>query len=112
MPSLLPTNSEKIIRISASDRLSRNPVRIFGSAAGTMSLLSRCHADSRNARAVSSCTASTEAAPSIVLSRIGHTVPNTIVATSIGVPILNRTMKTGAIVTTGRVRANWSSGFR
>ena len=89
MPSLLPTNSEKIIRISASDRLSRNPARILGSAAGTMSLLSRCHADSRNARAVSSCTASTEAAPSIVLSRIGHTVPNTIVATSIGVPILN-----------------------
>ena len=77
-----------------------------------MSPVSRCQADSRNARAVSSCTGSTEAAPSIVFSRIGHTVPNTIVATSIWVPILNSTMKTGAIVTTGSVRANCSSGFR
>jgi hypothetical protein len=44
------------------------------------------------------------AAPSIVFSRIGQIVPNAIVATSISVPILNSTMKTGAIVTTGSAR--------
>ena len=112
MPSVLPTSSAKTIKIRDSDRLSRNPANALGSAAGTISHATRCHRVILNARAVSNCTGSTDAAPSIVFSRIGQTVPNTIVAISIWVPSLNSTMNTGAIVTTGSARANCSSGFR
>ena len=77
-----------------------------------ISLVSRCRPGSRNARAVSICTGSTDRAPSIVFSRIGQTVPNAIVATSISVPIRNSAMKTGTRVTAGSARANWSSGSR
>jgi hypothetical protein len=112
MPLLLPTSSANTIRMSDSDRLSRNPANALGSAAGTMTQASRCRAESWNASPVSRNAGSTVAAPSMVFSRIGHSVPNAMVATSISVPILNRTMKTGAIVTTGSARANCSSGFR
>jgi hypothetical protein len=80
--------------------------------AGTISFVSRGQPGSRNARAVSTCTGSTDLAPSIVFSRMGHTVPNAIVATSISVPSRNRAMKTGTRVTAGSARANCSSGSR
>ncbi len=91
---------------------SRSPAKNLGSAAGMISRTSRTPAGSRNARAVSSWTGSVNLAPSAVFSRIGQMVPNTIVATSIWVPIRNRAMNTGTMVTAGSARANWSTGSR
>ena len=84
----------------------RRPAKNFGIVAGTMSLVSRWPAESRNTRAVSTWSGSTVRAPSIVFTRMGQTVPNAMYATSIWSPSLNSTMKTVTGATAGSDRLN------
>jgi hypothetical protein len=98
------------MRSTAMDRLSRNPAKTFGSAAGSTTMPSHHARGVRSERAVSTWTRSRERTPSTVLSRIGHTVANTIVATCMRVPIPNRTRKTGIRAGGGMARANANNG--
>lgn len=110
IPSVLPANSEMIIMISARESASRSPAKILGAALGRRTRVTRCLADRRNARAVSSCSGSTWRAPSIVFSSTGQMTPKTMAATSIGVPILNTNRKTGTRAGAGTARPKWTIG--
>ena len=100
------------IRISASERLTRRPAKIFGSAAGNTTVARNLVFDSRMLLVVSTTVSSSVCAPSMVLSRTGQMIPKMIVASCMGVPSGNSTMNTGSIAGGGIDRRKFSVGER
>ena len=98
------------MRITAIARLSRRPAKIFGSAAGSTTIVTHWVRGVRNERAVSVFTESTERTPSTVFISTGQTQANTMSASFIAVSRPNSTMKTGSSAGEGSARKNANSG--